>query len=120
MVNAAVPQGALCYSLGCVGRREAAQRLMTPARALLLTRPRMQHYGSTGQRRAMFPPAGSSARLCYARLMDERETFLFSIHMALRQIPRGILRGGAKRRLPGGDLSEKIAQHLELSGYLIS
>ena len=45
--------------------------------------------------------------------------------MALRRDPKGILRDLAKRRLPSDDLcekiaAEKIAQHLELSGYLIS
>lgn len=54
--------------------------------------------------------------------MTGRQSILFAITMALRKIPRGILRDMAKPRLPGDALPEKIAaekilEHLELSNY---
>ena len=57
----------------------------------------------------------------YGPAMTERETILFTLCMALRWVPPGVLRDLGKRRLPGDDLPEKMAAekilaHLELSG----
>ena len=50
---------------------------------------------------------------------------MFAITMALRKIPRGILRALVTPRVPGDELPEKIAakmilEHLELSNYKIT
>ena len=57
--------------------------------------------------------------------MDERMTLIFSIRMALRSVPAGILRELGKRRLPGDDwpervIAEAILEHLERSNYRIT
>lgn len=57
--------------------------------------------------------------------MDERETLLFSIQMALRSVPAGLYRDMGKRRLPGDDgveriVAERILEHLERANYRIT
>ena len=54
--------------------------------------------------------------------MNEREDLLFALCMALRKVPRGILRDLGKPRLPSDELAEKvvakaIVAHLELCGW---
>ena len=52
----------------------------------------------------------------------DRDRILFDLCMALRKVPRGILRDLAKRRLPTDDLAEMIVaeaivEHLQLCGW---
>ncbi len=54
--------------------------------------------------------------------MTNRQSILFAITMALRKIPRGILRDLAKPRPLGDELPERFAaetilEHLKLSNY---
>ena len=41
--------------------------------------------------------------------MTPRERLLFTLRLALRKVPPGILRALAQRRLPGDDLAETVA-----------
>ena len=54
--------------------------------------------------------------------MNDHDGILFDLCMALRKVPRGILRELGKRRFPPDDLPEKIVaeaivEHLELCGW---
>ena len=54
--------------------------------------------------------------------MADRDRILFDLCMALRKVPRGILRDLGKPRLPRDELAEKIVakaivEHLELCGW---
>ena len=54
--------------------------------------------------------------------MNDHDGILFDLCMALRKVPRGILRDLGKRRFPPDDLPEKIVaeaivEHLELCGW---
>ncbi len=54
--------------------------------------------------------------------MTDRDHILFDLCMALRKVPRGILRDLGKRRLPPNGFAEKIVaeailEHLQLCGW---
>ena len=54
--------------------------------------------------------------------MTDRDHILFALRMALRKVPRGILRDLGKRRFPSDELAEKIVaeaivEHLQLCGW---
>ena len=57
--------------------------------------------------------------------MAARDDLLFDLRMALRKVPRGLLRDMGKRHLPGDDRAEtivveRILEHLELCGWRLT